>query len=258
MALTTSGGTAHPTRDDDPLHSSPRARRRGTCPAVAAVVVAVFSLCVAAPAFAASGPRGGSKVQSSTAPIGRYRAGAPFSSGQVIQVKIPTNSTLRPGAGIKIVECAAPRGVVPTDPSSCDGTTIQGDTVLVTKDGSVDYTRTKTTSGYTVYALPDRHSLGEGPGGLPVCNTTHLCVLYIGQNQLDFTAPHYWSEPFTVTPTADDTGADPGDGSQQVASTGGGSNAWLTIGLPVVVVVAAGGAFLAMRRRRAVPGGARR
>ena len=216
-----------------------------------------LALCLASPAFAASGPHAGTKVPGSAIPIGKYSKGAPFSSGQVIQVKIPTNSTLRPGAGIRIVECAAPSGVVPIDPSSCDGTTIQGDTVLVNKDGSVDYTRTSITSGFTVYALPNRHSLGESPDGLPVCNTTHKCVLYIGQNQLDFTAPHYWSEPFTVKPTADDTGADPGDGGQQVA-TGTGGDAFLTIGLPILVVVVAGGALLVFRRRRAAPASAPR
>ena len=94
--------------------------------------------------------------------------------------------------------------MVPTDPSACDGLTIQPDTVLAQRDGSVNYTRTKTTSGYTVYAVPNYHSLGENKDGQPVCNTTHLCVLYIGQNQLDFTAPHFWSEAFKVSPNSSD------------------------------------------------------
>ena len=240
MALTTRANTADLTYDDSPRRSTSGGRRRRTRRALVSVAGAVLALGLASPAFAASGPRAGTKVPGSTVPIGRYSTGAPFSSGQVIQVKIPANSTLRPGAGIRIVECAAPRGVVPTDPSACDGTTIQGDTVLVNANGSVDYTRTKVTSGYTVYALPDFHSLGESKDGLPVCNTTHLCVLYIGENQLDFTAPHYWSEPFKVEPTTDDTGANPGDGDQQVAGATGGSNAFLTIGLPILVVVVVG------------------
>jgi hypothetical protein len=210
---------------------------------------------VSTPAFA-SGPPASSKVPRATVPIGKFTAGTPFSSGQVIEVKIPANSKLTPGAGIKIVECAAPHGVVPTDPSECDGTTIQGDTVLVKSDGSVDYTRTSTSSGYTVYALPDVRSLGERPAGQPVCNATHQCVLYIGQNQLDFTAPHYWSQPFEVRPTPGDTGTHPGDGALGTAvRSGGSSNALLTIGLPVVVVVVGGGAllFLGRRRRRSEP-----
>jgi hypothetical protein len=219
--------------------------RAGLAALIAAAVV-VF----AAPAFAASGPPAGTKVPGATVPIGNYSAGAPFSSGQVIEVKIPPNSTLTPGAGIRIVECAAPHGQVPTQPSQCDGETIQGNTVLVNPDGSVDYKRSATSSGYTVYAVPNAYSLGEPPDSVPVCNKTHLCVLYIGQNQLDFTAPHFWSEPFSVNPTPKDTGAGPGDGTAAgTSASGGGSNALLTIALPAVVVVA-GGAILVLRRRR--------
>jgi len=230
-----------------------RLRYAALAGAITAMVALLFS---AAPAFA-SGPAAGSKVPGSAVPIGKYTPGTPFSSGQVIEVKIPPNKTLTPGAGIRILECGAPRGALPTQPSDCDGTTIQGNTVLVNPDGSVDYKRTATTTGYTVYAVPDAVSLGEPPDSQPVCNLSHECVLYIGQNQLDFTAPHYWSEPFKVRPTPKDTGAEPGDGSLVAAPTsgGGGANALLTIGLPIVVVVA-GGALLVLRRRRAMGTGA--
>ena len=129
--------------------------------------------------------RPGSEVPGSALPIGTFTAG-PFASGQVIEVKIPANSTLTPGAGINIVECAAPGGVAPTTPSACDGNTIQGDTVFVGTDGSVDYTNVAPNHGYTVYALPDAN-LGESSSGTPVCNLSNECVLYIGQNYNDFT-----------------------------------------------------------------------
>ncbi len=164
-------------------------------------------------------PAPGTEVPGSAVPIGSFTAGTPFSSGQVISIQIPANPTLSPGAGIFIVECAAPGGVVPTDPSQCDGKTIQGDTILAGTDGSVDYTVSNTTSGYTVYALPNATSLGEPPTQTPVCNLSNECVLYIGQNQNDFTQPHFWSQPFYVAPTTGDTGANPGDGSAPPAAT---------------------------------------
>jgi LPXTG-motif cell wall-anchored protein len=213
--------------------------------ALAATTLAV--LVLATPAFAL-GPKPSSKVSGSTVPLGSYTPSSPFSSGQVIAIKIPPNSTLTPGAGIKIVECAAPGGQVPSNPAACDGSTIQGNTVYVQPNGSVDYTRTKVDTGYTVYALPDFHSLGEPKDSRPICDLTHECVLYIGQNQLVFTAPHFWSEPFKVRPTANDTGANPGDGD--IAASGGSNNALLTIGLPIVVLVVVGGLFVARRRRR--------
>jgi hypothetical protein len=219
----------------------------------ALVTTALAALAFATPAFA-SGPQVGSKVPGSALPIGTFAAGTPFSSGQVIEVKIPPNSTLTPGAGIKIVECAAPGGLVPSTPAACDGSTIQGNTVYVQPNGSVDYKRTPTNTGYTVYSLPNFHSLGEPKDSRPICDTSHECVLYIGQNQLVFTAPHYWSEPFKVSATPNDTGANPGDG--EIAATGGSSNSVLTVVLPIVVV-AAGGTLLFLRRRHTVSSGRR-
>jgi hypothetical protein len=218
---------------------------------VAATTLAIATLGLGTSAFA-SGPPASTEIAGVTNPIGHYTPGKPFSSGQVIAVKIPPNSTFTPGAGIRILECGAPRGAIPTDPSDCDGLTIQGDTVLVNPNGSVDYTRTRTTGGFTVYALPDFHSLGESKDGQPICNTTHLCVLYVGQNQLDFRAPHFWSKPFTVSLTTDNTGANPGDGGYPAAKTGS-SNGLLTVGLPILVVVVVGGVLVIVRRRRAVP-----
>jgi hypothetical protein len=237
-------------------HRGRYAKRSARSPFVMLLIAAIAGVVVAvgfAPPAFASGPKPSSKVQGATVPLGKVNANAPFASGQVIDVKIPPNSTFRPGAGIKILECGAPHGVLPTDPSACDGLTIQPDTVLAQRDGSVNYTRTATTSGYTVYAVPNYHSLGENKDGSPVCNTTHLCVLYVGQNQLDFTAPHFWSEAFKVSPNATDNGTPPGDGGLSATSGGGGTNGFLTIGLPIVVVVVIGGALLSRRRRQTAP-----
>jgi hypothetical protein len=214
-------------------------RRVATASAVLAMAGTVAALGFATPAFA-TGPPASSEVPGSAVPIGSYTPGTPFSSGQIISVQIPDNSTLTPGAGIFIEECAAPGGAAPMDPSACDGQTIQGDTVLAGSSGQVDYTTTPSTSGYTIYALPDVVTLGESPSGVPVCNLSNECVLYIGQNQNDFTAPHFFSQPFYVTPTPGDTGANPGDGTPESP---------LAIGLPLAAVGAIGGTLFLRRRR---------
>jgi len=203
-----------------------------------AVTGTVASVGLATPAFA-SGPPASSEVPNSAVPIGPVSPG-PFSSGQVISVVIPANSTFSPGAGINIEECAAPGGVAPTVPSACDGITIQGDTVTAGADGSVDYTDTPPDSGYTIYAIPDP-SIGD-TGTAPVCNLSNECVLYIGENQNDFTQPHFFSQPFYVTPTPGDTGANPGDGTPEVP---------LAIGLPLAALGIMGGSLFLRRRRHA-------
>ena len=80
-------------------------------------------------------------------------------------------------------------------PSQCDPETIEADTILAASDGSIDYTDTGVDAGYTVYALPDTDpaTLAESPTGTPVCDLSDECVLYIGENQNDFGAPHVFS-----------------------------------------------------------------
>ncbi len=62
---------------------------------------------------------------------------------------------------------------------------------LVAKDGSF------AEPAYTVYQTPSS-TLDEQSNFQPVCNQTHQCVLYIGQNENDFTAPKLFSTPFAV------------------------------------------------------------
>ena len=177
----------------------PVIRRAAAGAAVLAMTSTVAALALPTAAFA-TGPAAGSEVPGSALPIGTVTPG-PFSSGQVIQVQIPANSTLASGAGINIVECAAPGGVAPTNTAACDGNTIQGDTIFAAANGSVSYTNSGPNHGYTIYALPNS-GLGEGTSGTPVCNLANECVLFIGQNQNDFTQPHFFSQPFFVKPVA--------------------------------------------------------
>ncbi len=120
----------------------------------------------------------------------------PYHAGQLINVSVGPNHYFKPYAGIKILECADPGGTtsnLPTSVSACDGNTIQAGSILINPDGSFSIT------GYEVYALPNATHLDEADDNRPICNQTHDCVLYIGQNQEKFTAPKIWSPPFTVS-----------------------------------------------------------
>jgi hypothetical protein len=194
-------------------------------------LAALTPLAFASPA-GASGLSSGDEVPGT--------AGAVFSSGQTINVVVPDNSPFAApnnNVAVNVVECSAPNGVIPADPTTCDGNTIQGGTFSPNPDGSFTYT------GYPVYALPDSFTLQEGSGG-PTCGSTSAteCILYIGDNQGDFTQPHLWSQPFFVTANATDSGsASPGFGTPEVP---------MAILLPVSALGLLGGAVLIRRRRR--------
>jgi uncharacterized delta-60 repeat protein len=161
----------------------------------------------------ATEPASGDIVQGAAQAAAPFTAGTPFSSGQIITVAVPANTAFANATttGINVVECSAPNGVLPTSSQQCDGDTIQGDTIFPNVDGSFTYT------SYQVFALPDALTLGESPGGVACGNTVSTeCILYIGQNQLDFTQPHLWSQPFFIDTDPSDSGSEPGDGSPPV------------------------------------------
>jgi hypothetical protein len=122
-----------------------------------------------------------------------------FHAGQRIKLSVGPNHYFTKYLHVNILECADPGGKksnLPTSAASCDGNTIQGNTVIINKNGSFS------TSGYTLYALPSK-ALDELSDTRPVCNTKNPCVLYVGQNQLDFTAPKLFSHPFTLQKSGD-------------------------------------------------------
>jgi hypothetical protein len=165
----------------------------------------------------------------------------PFDSGQTVNVVIPANTAFaapNDTSGIIIVECAAPNGVVPTLPSACDGNT-QQTFVGVNADGSFTFNQ------YRVFALPDSYSLGESASSPVTCGNTAAteCMLYIGNNQNDFTQPHLWSEPFLIDADPTDSGTiNPGDGTPEVP---------LAILLPLSAAGLLAGAVMVRRRRPA-------
>ncbi len=80
---------------------------------------------------------------------------------------------------------------LPTAHVDCDENTIQGNTH---RRSRWEYERDR----YTVYGLPNS-TLGEGKTVTPICDATHECVLYVGQDQDDFGEPKLFSPPFFVT-----------------------------------------------------------
>ena len=86
---------------------------------------------------------------------------------------------------------------------------MQGDQIKPNADGSFTY------DNYQTLALPDPQS---GPSDID-CDLTDECVLYIGENYNDLSAPHFWSQGFYVAPNATDSGINPGDGSPPSAAT---------------------------------------
>jgi hypothetical protein len=114
--------------------------------------------------------------------------------GETVSVSVGVNGLFTPNAHVNILECADPGGKaanLPKDIGGCDGNTIQADTVLIAANGSFS------EKSYTVFVLPSS-TLGEQSNHQPVCNQTNPCVLYVGQNQNDFTAPKVFSAPFTI------------------------------------------------------------
>jgi hypothetical protein len=121
----------------------------------------------------------------------------PYRDGQLINVSVGPNHFYTAFTHINILECSDPGGIrqhLPTNVDTCDGNTIQPDTILVAKNGSWSIV------GFQIFALPNIKSLGEEKNGQPVCNARKACVLYIGENQERFTWPKQFSPSFTIRP----------------------------------------------------------
>lgn len=143
---------------------------------------------------------------------------------QTIEVSVGANTLFAPNSSIKILECQAGA----TSDAQCDGNTQNADSVIVGADGSFDY------KSYTLYQLPSS-LLGEPSTNNPKCDATHQCVLYVGENQNDFTQPKLFSATFTI---ASSPANNLPESSRPVLLPIGG------------VVILAGGAYLLRRRSR--------
>jgi hypothetical protein len=158
-------------------------------------------------------------------------ADATITDQTTVEVKVPANSILNNGQSVNIYECSDPDGQtddLPTDGSSCDGLTSITGNLNEGSGGTVD------KRNYEIYALPSS-VLHEPSNSVPVCNATSACVLYVGENLNDFTAPYVWSTAFYVGATV---------GTPTPESP-------LTIALPAAaLLVLGGGTALTIRRRR--------
>jgi hypothetical protein len=118
-----------------------------------------------------------------------------FADQQVVKVAVGANSLFTPNSRVVILECTDPGGSaanLPISYSSCDGNTIQPDTTVVHADGSF------VEPSYLLYALPSA-ALGEQANWQPVCNASHPCVLFIGEDQNDFSKAKVFSAAFTMS-----------------------------------------------------------
>ena len=170
-----------------PPNGLPTSRWTGACtPGALAVLMTMGVLLGGGTAHAVSGP----DVTVSPGPTnGSYR------DQQVVRVSVGANRTFTPNSRVVILECADPGGSaanLPTSISACDENTIQPDTTVVHADGSFSET------AYTIYALPNAQ-LGEQSNWQPVCGANHPCVLFVGEDQNDFSQAKSFSAPFEVT-----------------------------------------------------------
>jgi hypothetical protein len=127
----------------------------------------------------------GSRIPTSPAPH--------LARGESVAVKVPKNSILQPGFRADILMCSDPGAKpshLPANDSSCDGLTLNtGRTLDIGTTGTVD------KEDYLIYKLPLKI---EPPDSIPKCNGNNACVLYVGQDQNNFTRPHVWSTAFYV------------------------------------------------------------
>jgi hypothetical protein len=227
-----------------------QAARRVAITLAAVSAAGAFSLATLTSPAGATTPTEGASGPYAVA-VSPFTAGDAYSSGQTINVIVPANSLFVSTSNVNIVECAAPSGVLPTVPAECDGNTIQGETILPNTDGDINL-QTQGYGLYPVYALPDMISLGESSSSAVTCGDTAAteCVLYIGENQGDFTAPHVFSQPFFIAANSDDKGDFPGDGSSStIAPPPQTPEVPVVIILPVAAIALLGGTVLVRRRR---------
>jgi LPXTG-motif cell wall-anchored protein len=200
------------------MHIRHRARKLVTMAGTAGLA-ATFALAV--PLTGAAGASG-TVTLNPTPPAGGY------TNGQTITVS-GTGFSTNPSDSIQIAECADPGGTtagLPADNSTCDGTTLNPDTIFTNSAGTFSdtYQITKVTTA---------------TGSNINCDATDYCVLWVGEDfNNNFTGssaqPTGFSQPFLIG-----------------SATTGAPESPLTVALPLLgAAVVGGGGFVAYRRRR--------
>jgi hypothetical protein len=184
----------------------------------------------------------------SSPPALNVSPGGNYTNTQSISVSVGSNGYFTPHSRVNVLECSDAGGKtenLPKDDTTCDGNTIQGTSIIVGNDGSFSL------SQYPVYLLPSS-TLGEQSNFMPVCNQTNYCVLYVGQDQNDFTAPKVFSAPFLVTAGSGATTPTSSAPSGATTPTAGGGTAATTPG----ATTQAGGGAATVTGGSATSGGA--
>ena len=160
----------------------------------------------------------------------------PFSDGESIVVSGTGFATpAKDPSGLQLIECSDPKGLVtnlPTDPTTCDGATVNPLPVSTDSAG-------KFNVRYTISALSARF----GRSNID-CDATDFCVLWVGvdYNQAFTSGTHAFSAPFEVDAPA-------------AAVSGGAIAAPVTSTVPSGVTLSPAGAGVTVPVSTAVSGG---
>jgi hypothetical protein len=158
---------------------------------------AVMGVAVLATFGTMAGGCSSSSATSTSSPVlinGSSQAGT-FHDGESVSVSMGPNKILTPHLRIVIIQCSDPGGKVSSLPTgygqNCDSSTVQGASVIPQGNGSFSLPH------YYISQLPSV-SLSEPKDSLPICNSSHPCVLYVGVDWNNFGLPKVFSAPFTV------------------------------------------------------------
>ena len=174
-------------------------RGRGALAALGALLVLVPAM------LSGCGSNGGAATSKPVVDVTGASDSWNFHDGQTVKVSMGTNSLFKQFSRVNILQCADPGGKssnLPTKFIECDENTVEGNTVVVQKGGAFS------EPSYTVYKLPSE-TFGEPKDSVPICDSTHACVLMVSEFQTDFTKPKAFSHPFTVTTSDNGSGGTP-------------------------------------------------
>jgi hypothetical protein len=222
-------------------------QRRHIRAALAASALAVTSLAVLPVQVAGASSLTSSDGYTSLSTIGTVTTGAPYSSGQGLELVVQPNSVI--SGTVWVEECTDSDGSVanlPTGPSNCEAATLVGP---VPVSGNGGFSLGGSGPAFTVYDLPDPGTLGI-PTMTGKCDVApNECVFGLFESRPNgssgtaaFAGPHLFSAPFQVTVgDGTDLGDNPGDGTPETP---------YVLALPLLAFGLLGLAGLRLRRRR--------
>ena len=146
---------------------------------------------VAAGVAAVAASLGGPAVVAGAAPAPTVAVSpdSGLTDGQVVTVRaagLPADRT------IQVEQCQGTAAAPPPDNTGCDGLTLDTQATTDDQGNYVNAARgSDGTTGYRVYARPSPRL--RSPTTI-TCDATRDCVLYVGVDQNDFSAPHVFAD----------------------------------------------------------------